>query len=238
MDRGEWEHPSLPHQGSTDRNGSERGPSPAPTAPPPGQHEFRDWGRGPTPPRTASTTLTEKGPGRGCGTAPSPQDSREPEPCVTFTGGAPGAPEAAVTLPGAGPAPQRRGPPGGAGTDRSPRAGRARPRQRPPPSGRPRRHPAHGATGVGRGLESHSPAETWLTFTVTGPPREGEARHRGEGGVRRPGRAASARSAPLGAPRALRPGAAPLSNTAPPAAARGPQPPHWPRRPARRAPIG
>lgn len=56
--------------------------------------------------------------------------------------------------------------------------------------------------------------------------------------MRRPGRAASARSAPLGAPRALRPGAAPRSNTAPPAAARGPPPLHWPRRPARRAPIG
>lgn len=53
-------------------HGSERAPSPAPTAPPPGQRGFRDRGRGPSPAQTASTSLPEKGPGRGCGTAPSP----------------------------------------------------------------------------------------------------------------------------------------------------------------------
>lgn len=61
------------------------------------------------------------------------QGSREPEPCVTFTGGAPGAPEAAVTLPGAGRAPQQRGPLGRGGLASLPKS---------------RTHPATAATSA------------------------------------------------------------------------------------------
>lgn len=136
---------------------------------------------------------------------------------------------------------------GGAGSERRREVptGRSRPGS-PRPSPRPGDGPAAATSHTERpvpGEARRSPPprpRASLTFTVTGPPREDEARHRGGGGGRRPGpaRLSPLRSVPCAAPSALRLAAAPRSNTAPPAAARGPSLPYWLRRPARRAPIG